>query len=289
MPRVARLHRPGERHHVTNRTSRKNPAFIDDADRKFFLWLLSEFFDRFEVEVEAFAFMTNHYHLLVEGDLEQLARAMHRLGFLYTQYFNNRHGLSGPLFSARFYSSPVNDPIYHANALRYIHRNPLAIDPQIDLARYEWSSYGIYVGLRTEHWLVTKPGLDLFDGSVEAMVDFVEDAKHDVWIPTLTDVHDVVAAVCRVSLDDVMVRRSRSQPNDALLLFCLLAAELLDASSAELGRYTTIPSSTVRAMLASARENRDSAMAFRSLIDQATKKLGPMPDLPPWWADAWVL
>ncbi len=289
MPRVARLHRPGERHHITNRTSRKNPAFLDDADRKFFLWLLSEFFDRFKVEVEAFAFMTNHYHLLVEGDLDQLARAMHRLGFLYTQYFNNRHGLSGPLFSSRFYSSPVNDPTYHANVLRYIHRNPLAIDPNMALARYEWSSYGVYTGVRFEHWLVTEPGLDLFDGSVSALVDFVEDPKKDVWIPELADVHDVVAAVAHVPIDDVMVRGSRTNSTGALLLFCLLASELLNASSMEIGKYANIPSSTVRGILARARETRVSSRSFALQMDQAAEKLGPIPDLPTWWADSWEL
>ncbi len=289
MPRVARLHRPGERHHITNRTSRKNAAFLDDADRKFFLWLLSEFFDRFKVEVEAFAFMTNHYHLLVQGDLEQLARAMHRLGFLYTQYFNNRHGLSGPLFSSRFYSSPVNDPTYHANVVRYIHRNPLAIDPNMALARYEWSSYGVYTGVRAEQWLATKPALDLFDGSVSAFVDFVEDPKKDIWVPGLADVHDVVAAVTHVPIDAVTVGGSRAGSGGALTLFCLVASELLGASSAEIGKYAGIPPSTVRGILARARNNRVSSTSFGLLVAQATEKLGPIPDLPPWWVDSWEL
>lgn len=289
MPRVARLHRPGERHHVTNRTSRKNPAFVDDGDRQFFLWLLSEMYERFEVEVEAFALMTNHYHLLLEGDLDQLARAMHRLGFLYTQYFNNRHELMGPLFSDRFYSSPVNDSTYHANALRYIHRNPLAIDPLMDLARYEWSSYAAYLGRRHIHWLPTAPGLDLFDGSRGRFRDFVEDQSNDVWVPVLADIHDVVAAVSHTSMDEAIVRRPGARPSDTLLLFCLLAHELTGASSAEIGTYSGIPASTVRRLLISARCARDERMPLGLLADQAEQKLGPIPDLPPWWTDAWEL
>ncbi len=245
-------------------------------------------YERFEVEIEAFAFMMNHYHLLVEGNLEQLARAMHRLGFLYTQYFNNRHDLRGPLFSDRYYSSPVNDPTYHANALRYIHRNPLAIDPEMDLAAYEWSSHGIYLGRRAEHWLVTKPGLELFDGSVQSFVQFVEDPKHDVWIPTLADIHDVAAAVSHLALEEVFSRRPRAQPSEGLMLFCLLAAELLHASSVEIGEYANIPSSTVRRILINARHERTTT-PLGSLADQATEKLGPIPKLPSWWADAWDL
>lgn len=289
MPRLARLYRPGERHHVTNRTSRRNPAFLDDADRKFFLWLLSEMYERFEVEVEAFALMTNHYHLLLEGNLEQLARAMHRLGFLYTQYFNNRHELRGPLFSSRFYSSPVNDPSYHANVLRYIHRNPLAIDPAMDLARYEWSSYGEYLGLRHAHWLPTDPGLELFDGSISRFQEFVEDDRNDISIPTLADLHDVVAAVTHTAMNEVVRRKNSGQPNEALLLFCLLAYEVNEASSKEIGTYVGIPPSTVRRMLINARQERDAKVRLQFLTEQAQQKLGPIPDLPTWWTDSWEL
>lgn len=289
MPRVARLHRPGERHHITNRTSRKNPAFLDDADRKFFLWLLSELYERFEVEVEAFALMTNHYHLLVEGNLEQLAKAMHRLGFLYTQYFNNRHGFRGPLFSNRFYSSPVLDATYHANVLRYIHRNPLAIDSQMNLARYEWSSYGDFLGLRHIHWISTEPGLQLFDNSRSRFRDFVEEESNDIWIPTLADIHDVVAAVSHMSPDEVLARRPGAEPSLALLLFCLLADELLKATSDQIGEYADIPSSTVRRMLINARADRAQATPLGLLADEAEQKLGPIPDLPTWWSGAWEL
>ncbi len=246
-------------------------------------------FERFKIEVEAFCLMTNHYHILFEGDLERLAKAMHRLGFLYTQYFNNRHELSGPLFSDRFYSSPVNDPTYHANVLRYIHRNPIAIDPNMDLSFYEWSSYGTYLGLRPRHWLPTGPGLELFDGSTERFRDFVEDASNDVWTPTLSDLHEIAAAICHVSMDEVMVRQRRTQPDGALLLFCLLAAEFVQATSIEIGEYADIPSSTVRRLLARARQERSLAGSLGSRFEQAAEKLGPIPDLPSWWSDAWEL
>lgn len=265
-----------------------NPAFLDDGDRKFFLWLLSEMNERFAVQVEAFALMTNHYHLLLAGDLGKLARAMHRLGFLYTQYFNNRHELTGPLFSDRYYSSPVHDDTYHANALRYIHRNPLAIDPLMDLARYEWSSYGTYLGVDRSRWLSTSEGLKLFDCR-NSFRDFVEDENNDVWIPVLADLHDVVAAVSHTPMDDVLARRPGAPPTDALLLFCLLAHEFARSSSTEIAAYSGIPSSTIRRLVVRARSVREQIGPLRDLADRAEQKLGPVSELPPWWSGAWAV
>ncbi len=288
MARIARTHRPGERHHITNRTSRNFPAFLDDEDRSFFLWLLSELYERFKVEVEAFCLMTNHYHIVAEADLEQLARAMHRLGFLYTQYFNNRHELRGPLFSDRFYSSPVNDPAYHANVVRYIHRNPLAMDADMDLASYEWSSYGAYLGLTHIHWLGTGPTLELFDGSTGMFADFVEDEKHDLWIPTLLDVQRSLAVVSCASPSEVIEYQPR-RPNIGLQLFCLLANEWLSSSIASIAAFTGVSETTVRRLLDRAQKGRISDEDFARLMQRTSVELGPIPELPTWWADSWHL
>lgn len=288
MPRVARRLRPGERHHVTNRTSRKNPAFLDDRDRSFFLWLLSGLHERFELEVEAFCLMTNHYHLLLQTDVTELARGMHRVGFLYTQYFNNRHGFDGPLFSSRFYSSPVNDPTYHANAVRYIHRNPLAIDARMNLASYQWSSHGTYLGRRPRHWVVTAPALSLFDGSRAVFSDFVENENNDVWVPALSDIHGVVAAVLHTSIADV-VRYVARQPNEPLELFFLLAADLLTIPTTEIARYAGVTASTASRTLKRARTRQTQDLGFKRRAQQATEKLGTVPSLPTWWTGAWEL
>lgn len=288
MPRQARRHRPGERHHVTNRTSRKNSAFLDDGDRGFFLWILSELHERFEVELEAFCLMTNHYHLLLQADVAQLARAMHRVGFLYTQYFNNRHEVDGPLFSDRFYSSPVNDPTYHANAVRYIHRNPLAIDRRMNLGSYEWSSHGTYLGRRSRPWVSAAPALSLFDGSRARFNDFVENESNDVWVPKLLDIHDVVAGVFHTSTTDVVTYVPR-QSNEPLELFCLLATDLVATRTTEIARYAGISASTATRMLERARGRRAQDAEFGRKVQQAIEKLGPVDDLPVWWAGAWEL
>ncbi len=288
MARVPRIHRPGERHHVTNRTSRDFPAFLDDADRKFFLWLLSELYERFKVEIEAFCLMTNHYHIVAEADLEQLARALHRVGFLYTQYFNNRHELRGPLFSDRFFSSPVNDPEYHANAVRYIHRNPLAIDDEMDLASYEWSSHGAYLGLRPTHWLGTRPTLELFDNSVEQFRDFVEDDKHDLWIPSLTDIQKTVARMYFASPGEVIEYEPR-RPNLGLQMVFLLASELLGTPTTALAKLAGLSETTARRLLKRAQSARSENADFSYLFGQAVTDIGRVPELPAWWENSWQL
>ena len=46
--------------------------------------------------------MSNHYHLLLETVDGNLSRGMRQLNGLYTQHFNQRHGLAGHLYQGRY-------------------------------------------------------------------------------------------------------------------------------------------------------------------------------------------
>lgn len=160
MARPLRTDFEGAWHHVMHRGRRKEPTFRSDADRYDFLELLERIHGRFGVEINAFALMGNHYHLLVHTPEGQLSRAMQYLDGVYTQRFNRRYGLDGSLFRGRFTSKLVDTDGYLSDVVRYIHRNPRGIGFEDRLPDYSWSSYPIFLqvidGAALPDWLSTQ-------------------------------------------------------------------------------------------------------------------------------------
>jgi hypothetical protein len=102
--------------------------------------------------------MPNHYHLLVRDPDGAVSEFMRLLGITYTRHANDRAGRDGPLFRGRFHSVAVEDDAQLLRALRYVHRNPLAIVAAGELDAYRWSSHRTYIGhRRAPGWLALEP------------------------------------------------------------------------------------------------------------------------------------
>jgi REP element-mobilizing transposase RayT len=142
--------------HVYNRGADRQDIFSADHDRTLFESLLAEAFDRFEIELHAYALMTNHVHLLVHGPNGGLSEAMQRLCGRYAAAYNERTERTGSLFTGRFQSVPITSEAQLTWSGRYIHRNPLDIVAASALAAYRWSSLGFLLGKwPTPDWLAT--------------------------------------------------------------------------------------------------------------------------------------
>lgn len=170
-------------YHVYNRGVEKRLIFLDDADRKrfvFYLYFLndqnffSEHFSRLNgqgfasakgkrdpfVNIVSWCLMPNHFHLLLQQRVDGgVSKFMQKLGTAYTMYFNKRRERSGVLFQGVFKSRPVAEEIYLTHMSRYIHLNPLELryknleergvrDVNAALAflrEYRWSSLPAYL------------------------------------------------------------------------------------------------------------------------------------------------
>ncbi|MGI9611839.1 MAG: transposase [Acidimicrobiales bacterium] len=156
MARGIRQTYPGARHHVFNRASARRTMFLDDRDRRMFLALLKEVHERFDVSCHAFCLMGNHYHLVLHTPDGNLSDAMRHHASGYTRSFNRRHGRDGPLFRGRFRSTVVENDAHLLQLVRYVHRNPDDLRPEVDRDDYRWSSQGVYLGRgRQPPWLET--------------------------------------------------------------------------------------------------------------------------------------
>jgi REP element-mobilizing transposase RayT len=142
--------------HVFNRGADRQDIFSADGDRTLFESLQAEAFDRFEIELHAYALMTNHVHQLVHAPNGGLSEAMQRLCGRYAAAYNERTERTGSLFTGRFKSVPITSEAQLIWSGRYIHRNPLDIVAPSALAAYRWSSLGFLLGKwPTPEWLTT--------------------------------------------------------------------------------------------------------------------------------------
>jgi REP element-mobilizing transposase RayT len=126
-------------------------VYRDRPDRQMFLASLGEACAKTGWRIHAYVLMANHYHLLVETPEPNLVEGMKWLQGTYTQRFNHRHKVRGPLFQGRYKAIPVDgqESNYFEVVSTYIHLNParagLIAVGQERLKRYRWSSYPWYL------------------------------------------------------------------------------------------------------------------------------------------------
>ena len=71
----------------------------------------------------AYCLMSNHVHLLLMVNQEDIGSTIKHLAVMYAIYYNQKYSRSGHVFQDRFKSEPVNDMAYFVTLLRYIHQN----------------------------------------------------------------------------------------------------------------------------------------------------------------------
>lgn len=91
------------------------------------------------VDVLAYAFMPNHFHLILHEKRERgISIFMHKLMTAYSMYFNIKNERSGPLFTRPFRSRHVHDDDYFRWLFAYVHLNPLELSqPEWKAGRYD--------------------------------------------------------------------------------------------------------------------------------------------------------
>lgn len=177
MTRPLRLEFPGAVYHITARGNRREPIFLDDADRLRFIDLLSKEVEQQGWLLYAFCLMNNHYHLLLETPQPNLARGMRRLNGVYTQAFNRAHGLVGHVLQGRYKSILVDKDVYLRELCRYVVLNPMRVKKPLakSIANYPWSSYLATAGrMPVPQWLAVAPVQALFGRSRTAAIKAYE-------------------------------------------------------------------------------------------------------------------
>ncbi len=159
MPRPLRVEFAGALYHLMSRGDRREPVFLEDANRQTFLDTLGEACAKTGWQVHAYCLMGNHFHLVAETPQPNLVAGMKWLLGTYTGRFNRRHQLCGHLFSGRYKSLVIDErtPGYLGTACDYVHLNPVRsglVSADAPLSAYPWSSFPLYLSAgRRPPWL----------------------------------------------------------------------------------------------------------------------------------------
>lgn len=127
------------------------------------------------VEIYAFAFMPNHYHLLVKQIQEKgIIKFISNFQNSFAKYFNLKNNRHGTLFQNSFSAKRIEAEEEFIHISRYIHLNPVtSYLIEFDrLANYPWTSYPYYLDSKKNQLVNTQVLLKIF-GSKKRFVEFV--------------------------------------------------------------------------------------------------------------------
>lgn len=137
-----------------------------------------------EVELNCFALMPNHFHLLVRlKEPKGIESLMRRILTGYAMYFNQKNKRVGHLFENRYKSVAVLTDDYLLYLTRYIHRNPL----KSKTARLEFTSMPYY-SEKEASWINPESILEHFSSTnpILSYKTFVEEKENEFDLGNLT-------------------------------------------------------------------------------------------------------
>ena len=165
MPRLARLDARGVLHHVMGRGIERSDIFLSDEDRTDFITRLATLAQQGDLDVYAWALLSNHFHLLIKTGKRPLSSSMRKILTGYVVNFNRRHRRHGHLFQNRYKSIVCQEDTYLKELVRYIHLNLLRAGIVADLkelSQNPWSGHSALTGKIKRPWQDTAYVLSSF-------------------------------------------------------------------------------------------------------------------------------
>lgn len=132
----------------------RQTCFAKDADLAAYANWLAEYTLKFQIDLHARVFMTNHVHLLLTPQTDDgVSKLMQTLGRQYVRYFNYAYTRTGTLFEGRYKSSIVQQEQYLSSCQCYIELNPVRAGMVKNPGDYRWSSYRAHAfGVNPRMW-----------------------------------------------------------------------------------------------------------------------------------------
>lgn len=138
MPRRPRIDLAGY-YHVVSRGVNHADIYEDDVDYEIFLKIVCKACRAYRVVLHDYCLMTNHFHLLIETELENLSLFMKHINSNYAIYFNKKTKRSGHLWQGRFYSRYINSESYYYTLIQYIEQNPIEAGIVTEVGEYPYT------------------------------------------------------------------------------------------------------------------------------------------------------
>lgn len=170
---------PGYIYHIFNRSINKELLFKEEANCHFFLKRLQDYLGE-HISLYAYCLMPDHFHLLAgikdfeaptlpppgqQRQLSPVEKGFKDFFISYAKAVNNRYRRTGSLFQVGYKHKHVDKDSYFANAIAYIHYNPVAARLCPGLLDWPFSSFSAFrYGLDPLPMLDRQFPLDWFGG-----------------------------------------------------------------------------------------------------------------------------
>jgi REP element-mobilizing transposase RayT len=137
--------------HVLSKSFEERRSFEEDPDFEAFEGFLLQTKKRYEFFLHHYCLMHTHFHLVVSiPRIDQFSRGLQQLKWRYTDWFNKRHGRTGPLWRERFKSLLIENERYLYACGLYVEENPLKAGIVGKTEDWPHSSSAHYQGVRSD-------------------------------------------------------------------------------------------------------------------------------------------
>ncbi|HAZ12381.1 MAG: hypothetical protein A2X86_04005 [Bdellovibrionales bacterium GWA2_49_15] len=126
MPRKKLIRSSTNPYHVTARSNNREWFYIPSSE----VWeitqnLLRRSEKHFDIKLEAFVLMSNHYHMLVHTPKANIDKFMHFFNKNLGQKISRKAGRINRIFGASYKWNLILSQSYYDSVLRYIYQNPM--------------------------------------------------------------------------------------------------------------------------------------------------------------------
>ncbi|MBL0251788.1 MAG: transposase [Polaromonas sp.] len=152
MARLPRLSLAGYPHLILQRGNNGQTVFTSATDYEMMLNLLSENSRKFNVDINAYALLPDHFYILATPQsVDGLPLMMQAIGRSYVRWFNNLHGRSGTLWDGRYKSTVIDADRDLLDVMVYMDTSPVRAGLVAQATEYVWTSHAYFIGQGVKH------------------------------------------------------------------------------------------------------------------------------------------
>ncbi len=152
MARLPRLSLAGYPHLILQRGNNGQTVFTSATDYEMMLNLLSDNSRKFNVDINAYALLPDHFYILATPQsVDGLPLMMQAIGRSYVRWFNNLHGRSGTLWDGRYKSTVIDADRDLLDVMVYMDTSPVRVGLTVQAADYVWNSHAFFIGHGVKH------------------------------------------------------------------------------------------------------------------------------------------